>query len=604
MPEDDKQPLYTRVEIPGTSGVGGMLLRPSNSNELPAKMFVNWPNRVVKSNSPEDVSRQMFETAPESDEIATGEAHQPFKHINGSQTQLLAVHSDQGVSGRVVKTLTEENKGFTESQYTELTKSLIGLTGEEARAKIQENLSSLKAELLARNEIEEVKRLNVAAQIISESLVMNVVSERYDPVDGAFPIAELGGLFFVKRNGWYLPCILEQRVSGRSSLDTANRIFEQTGGYEAGMNRRRLYHMGNLLLAWANNCGMLERDVINGDTKPDHVLVDYSDGSDEPIVKTIDFGLSRILTAEEYPVNIWETHGLTKIYASADRLIDREVSQLDDIYALSLSLIHVLMGRRIENPEYAIFSNEEPNTVVGLNNLFVNELTERWGLSLLRAKAVKDLLEKGLAPVGPEKFRFDSAALIPGLIGALMLASSYEQALSTEDGEIMETYGVPEAEFFYWLTCLASGKSEGMEVENDEFVVDELKKRLDDSEQSEHFMTLQLLDSFYATIVEQIEESAPESPMGMDFKKVIANLSYAAGYSKKAKSDEYELAKSLVERAKNNGRVPYYVSKSYPNASSPSKIDTGEIDFDTNRVEYSGGTDATPTSEPFSFTTE
>jgi len=150
-----------------------------------------------------------------------------------------------------------------------------------------------------------------------------------------------------------------------------------------------------------------EKGVVHRDIKPENVLV-RADG----VVKVADFGLSRVLGADEFDTRLTRTHlvlGTYEYMAPEQREAAREADARSDIYATAVVLYEMLTGE-LPIGRFRLPAEQVPGLDRRIDRVLDRGLAkdpdDRWDRASAMGRAIESLLTSPGAPV-------DLAALEP-----------------------------------------------------------------------------------------------------------------------------------------------------------------------------------------------
>ncbi len=167
-------------------------------------------------------------------------------------------------------------------------------------------------------------------------------------------------------------------------------------------------------LAVAHAAGIVHRDV-----KPPNVFLVKTAGSDEEIVKLLDFGIAKV---HRELAKIHTTQGTlmgTPVYFAPEQLLGGEIDGRTDVHAVGVVLFEMLAGRRpfdAENPVdlTAAILHAAPPSLGDLRPDVPEELASAIADALAKERALRPTAEELAARIAP--FASLSAAAAPAIV--------------------------------------------------------------------------------------------------------------------------------------------------------------------------------------------
>ncbi len=558
---EKEPPRIIRVDLPSSEDV---VLISSAAGDLWGNCSFDW--KSLSTERPTHVRQgylQDLDTvnndAAEVDDVTRDGA---FHQLKGGSSVILDVLDQMGMPTEwVVKTLASPDAGFTHDQFLQLMAGLEDLDETKRNEALSHNLGLMCRQLRDGNPNEKM-RLNPAGHLVSEAIVWQRLLAD-EPVSSMLPV--FGGLSFFKHNGKFIPYIVEQKLGGTDLMDAAIDIYLH--------ENNKLARLGELLVSWGSAASKMQDKLIHGDIKTSHFIV--SDENPKPptaghleskyLIKLIDLGLSGI-KREKSPDRIetsadnyapWTSNTATLSVMSYERINNTLTSSADDVYAMTKSLIYILWGDTKHTDYFTYMGHKGSVMAVGLNESFMEGIVGRWGISAEYAPAIRDLLEKGMAPEvssieGPGKghqLRSNMLSLAPILIGELLLALSRKESDTGSDPI--------QARFILSLMRYASGKYPGMERPSHHSLMEEVFLRLDDNNGGSHVQLVADFVELYEQGNGEIEEllyrlannlKPVYSPVRDGLEIVPENVDKVAG----------DFLVWLIGEFRLNGKIPYY----------------------------------------------
>lgn len=134
-------------------------------------------------------------------------------------------------------------------------------------------------------------------------------------------------------------CLIMQYVQG-TDLDKVvkkARLYREKKGRRGGLSLERATHIFTQVL---EGVGFAHKyRIIHGDIKPSNILLDRQGRA-----KVSDFGLAFLLTCDGKP-SPGMPRGGTPCYMSPEQILNQKVDFRSDIYALGVTLFHMITGR-------------------------------------------------------------------------------------------------------------------------------------------------------------------------------------------------------------------------------------------------------------------